>query len=72
MRNEAINPTLIPRTAYGQCYRGCFAPAIVGWQIAIHVLVGAKRYTRTTAQIKLTSAVKAYGFSVLAAYSPPR
>ena len=41
-----------------------------GRRIAIRWLLGATR--RTTTRIKPTSAVKAFGFSVLAAYPPPR
>jgi len=41
-----------------------------GRRIAIRWLLGASR--RTTTRIKPTSAVKAFGFSVLAAYPPPR
>ncbi len=35
-----------------------------------HGLLGASR--RTTTRIRPTSAVKAFGFSILAAYPPPR
>ena len=50
--------------------RGRFAPALRGGGFQSAWLLGAPR--RTTTRIKLTSAVKAFGFSVLAAYPPPR
>jgi hypothetical protein len=47
-----------------------FAPALRGGGFQSAWLLSASR--RTTTQIKPTSAVKAFGFSALAAYPPPR
>jgi len=51
-------------------FRGRFAPAKRGGGWLSAWLLGAPR--RTTTRIKPTSAVNAFGVSVLAAYPPPR
>ncbi|NMQ18047.1 hypothetical protein E4P82_01845 [Candidatus Competibacter phosphatis] len=55
---------------YNHLQCGRFAPALRGGGLQSAGLIGTLR--RTTTRIKPTSAVKAFGFSGLAAYPPSR